>query len=159
MQNLKACTGSWFKSLLVLLSGVLILFFCLVFGGLVLWPDPQSLVSALTSEEILFSIQLSLFTAVTSTLLCATVALPVAYALSRAYISAKGFMGLVISLPLSPSPVAGIALLIFLASLRRCARAYRSRHCLYHHRDNRRPVLCQCPYLIRVCVLILFIPA
>jgi len=114
VQNLKACTGSWFKSLLVLLSGVLILFFCLVFGGLVFWPDPQSLVSALTSEEILFSIQLSLFTAVTSTLLCATVALPVAYALSRYTFPAKGFMGLVISLPLSLPPlVAGIALLIF----------------------------------------------
>ncbi|MDD3573444.1 MAG: ABC transporter permease [Methanospirillum sp.] len=114
MQSLQPHSGSWFQGFLIVLSGVLILLFCLVFGGLILWPDPQALIRALTSEEILFAIKLSLFTAIISTLLCAAVALPVAYALSRYTFPTSRFMGLIISLPLSLPPlVAGIALLIF----------------------------------------------
>lgn len=110
----RAYSGSWFKGFLILLSGALILFFCLVFAGLILWPDPHSLIQALTSEEILFAIWLSLITSLVSTGICAIVALPVAYALSRYRFFSSGLMGLIISLPLSLPPlVAGIALLIF----------------------------------------------
>lgn len=79
--------------------GSLILLFCLVFAGLILWPDPHALIRALTSEEILFAVQLSLLTSLVSTTLCAVIALPVAYALSRYRFPTSGFMGLVISLP------------------------------------------------------------
>jgi len=110
----KVYSGSWFQGFLILLSGSLILLFCLVFTSLVLWPDTHALIRVLTSEEILFSIQLSLITSLISTIFCAVIALPVAYALSRYHFPTSGFMGMVISLPLSLPPlVAGIALLIF----------------------------------------------
>ena len=113
-RHLRTYSSSWFQGCLILLSGSLILVFCLVFAGLILWPDPHVLLRALTSEEILFAIQLSLLTSLVSTLICAVIALPVAYALSRYHFPTSGFMGLVISLPLSLPPlVAGIALLIF----------------------------------------------
>ncbi|PWR76037.1 ABC transporter permease [Methanospirillum stamsii] len=105
---------SWFKGSLIFLSGALIFFFCLVFAGLILWPEPRALFEALASEEIRFAIELSLITSLISTMLCAAIALPVAYALSRYQFVSSRLMGLIISLPLSLPPlVAGIALLIF----------------------------------------------
>ena len=113
-RQIRAFSVSWFKGSLILLTSVLIFFFCLVFAGLILWPDPQALIQALTSEEILFAIELSLITSLISTVFCAIVALPVAYTLSRYQFAGSGLMGLIISLPLSLPPlVAGIALLIF----------------------------------------------
>lgn len=105
---------SWFKGSLILLSWVVIFFFFLVFTGLILWPEPDALLRALTSDEIQFAIRLSLITSCISTIICALIALPVAYSLSRYRFPASGLLGLIISLPLSLPPlVAGIALLIF----------------------------------------------
>ncbi len=105
---------SAFSSLLIALSIFLITFFFLVLAGLFIWPDPDALIRALTSEEIRYAIQLSFITSVLSTVLCAVVALPVAYVLTRYRFPLSRFFALMISLPLSLPPiVAGIALLIF----------------------------------------------
>jgi len=79
-----------------------------------LFTSPLALASALSSEEVKFAVFLSLITATVSTLIALVVAIPAAYALSRASFPGKGLVDAVINIPIALPPVAlGTALLIF----------------------------------------------
>ena len=87
-----------------------------VFGGLVVFPSPEALLRSLASPEIWFAIQLSVITALISTLLCILVSLPVAYSMARYRFFGKRWVNILLNLPLALPPlVAGVALLIFLS--------------------------------------------
>lgn len=76
-----------------------------------------SVAEAVRSEEIRFSIRLSLYTASVSTALCLFLAMPTAYTLTRAPSPFKKLAQIVIELPLSvPYLVLGLGLLIVFSS-------------------------------------------
>jgi molybdate transport system permease protein len=76
-----------------------------------------SIQAAILSEEVQFSIKLSLFTASVSTLLCILLALPTAYTLVRTAFPLKKWALIIIELPLSmPYLVLGLGLLIIFST-------------------------------------------
>lgn len=82
--------------------------------GLVFYSPLPALAASLGSPEIRFAIVLSLITSVVSTIICISLAIPVAYALARYEFFGKRIATLALTLPLTLPPlVAGIALLIF----------------------------------------------
>nr|WP_319538773.1 ABC transporter permease [uncultured Methanospirillum sp.] len=88
----------------------------LVLGGLFTFINPESIVQTLTSSEIRYAIQLSLITSIISTILCAVVAIPSGYILSRGGFPGQRPLIMLLMLPLSLPPlVAGVALLLFFA--------------------------------------------
>ncbi|HJD97788.1 ABC transporter permease [Mailhella massiliensis] len=83
----------------------------IIVGGLPFLPG------ALCSEEVLFSIRLSLVTSTVSTLLCFVVGIPCAYALARCRMPLRNVCRLVLELPLSlPYLVLGLCLLMMFSS-------------------------------------------
>ncbi|MBO4522147.1 MAG: molybdate ABC transporter permease subunit [Methanomicrobium sp.] len=85
-----------------------------IFTGMLLYPSLDDLISCLLSEELRFAITLSIVTALISTFLCAIVAIPSAYSMTRFDFFGKEAANILLNLPLSLPPlVAGIALLIF----------------------------------------------
>ncbi len=72
---------------------------------------------AFKSEEIRFSLKLSLYTASVSTLICILLAIPTAYALTRTAFPFKKIFQAIIEMPLSmPYLVLGLSLLIIFSS-------------------------------------------
>lgn len=91
------------------------------FGGLLLSLASSTTAarfwSLLWSEEILFAIRLSVFTATLATLAAVLVALPAAYALSHYDFPGKTLVDTLLDLPIVLSPIAlGAALMIFSAT-------------------------------------------
>lgn len=109
-------TPSFVQALCLALTAAAVILLLVVFGGLVIFPTPEALLAALTSDEIWFAVQLSLITAVLSTLCCVAAAVPVAYVMTRKSFAGKRWINILLNLPLSLPPlVAGVALLIFLS--------------------------------------------
>ncbi|MEW8956350.1 MAG: ABC transporter permease [Clostridium sp.] len=72
-----------------------------------------TILQCLASEEVIFSIKMSLNTSLISTLICLFMAMPTAYFLSSREFRGKRFVSLLIYMPMSlPHLVSGIALLI-----------------------------------------------
>ncbi len=68
---------------------------------------------SISSPEIKFSIKLSLFTSVISTLLCIIFAVPIAYGMQRFNVFGKKVINTIINIPLAlPPVVSGVALLL-----------------------------------------------
>lgn len=68
---------------------------------------------SITSPEIIFSIKLSLFTSIISTLLCVIFAIPIAYGMQRFNVFGKKIINTIINIPLAlPPVVSGVALLL-----------------------------------------------
>ncbi|MEM2003060.1 MAG: ABC transporter permease subunit [Nitrososphaerota archaeon] len=96
---------------------------CLIFASLFvviiifsscLFTNPKSLILAIFSEEVIFAISLSISTATISTIIAIVLAVPAAYALSRANFAGKGLIDALLDIPIALPPVAiGTALLIF----------------------------------------------
>ena len=83
----------------------------IIIGGLPFLP------AAFRSQEVLFSIKLSLATSTLSTLLCFLVGIPCAYALARCRMPLRNLCRLVLELPLSlPYLVLGLCLLMMFSS-------------------------------------------
>jgi molybdate transport system permease protein len=98
---------------LAFFSGIIVL---LVLGGLFTFISPESIMETVKNPEIPYAIRLSLVTSVISTSLCAVVAIPSGYILSRGNLTGKRPLVMLLMLPLSLPPlVAGVALLLFFA--------------------------------------------
>lgn len=92
----------------------LFIFFIALIASIFLYVSPKELFSSFFSEEISFSIKLSVVTATIATLACAIVSIPAAYALSRFNFLGKKVIDAVLYLPVGMPPVAlGAALLMF----------------------------------------------
>jgi len=88
----------------LLLTAILSLFFV---------PKFSEIIEALQSEEMIYSIKLSLFTAFLATFLVLVFAIPIAYALSRYDFFGKSILKTIINLPMAfPELVLGLALLL-----------------------------------------------
>lgn len=72
---------------------------------------------AFNSDEVLFAIRLSLYTASVSTTICIILAIPTAFALTKTNMPFKRFSQMLIELPLSlPNLVIGLSLLLIFSS-------------------------------------------
>ncbi len=108
--------GKFFQPMTIILAVFSAGVTFLVLGGLFTFINPDSIIQTISSPEIGYAIQLSLITAFISTGLCAIVAVPTGYALSRGLLKFKRPLAMILMLPLSfPPLVAGVALLLFFA--------------------------------------------
>jgi molybdate transport system permease protein len=90
------------------------IFLLIVVFSAYLFTNPWAIFSALTSNEIRYSIILTLFTATISTILALIVSIPAAYALAKATFRGKNVVDALLNIPIILPPVAlGTALLIF----------------------------------------------
>ena len=104
---------NWFKSIFLFLAFAITLMLVLAIGSLFLVPEFQDVLTNLVSEEMIFSLKLSLVTGFISTVLVIVFALPIGYALSRFEFFGKGFVKTVIDLPIAfPELVLGLCLLL-----------------------------------------------
>ncbi len=97
----------------ILITAALI---CLIMAsvGTVLVKGLPLVVAQMREPELIFSLKLSLFTSVVSTVLCLLVAIPVAYTLSRYRLPGQGIMASIIRIPLTIPPiVSGVCILLF----------------------------------------------
>lgn len=107
---------TFFQAVCIGISLISVLLLLAVFLGLILFSSPEALIASFLSEEIWYAIQLSVITAVISTLICLILAVPIAYSMVRFTFFGKQWVNVLLNLPLSLPPlVAGVALLIFLS--------------------------------------------
>jgi len=93
---------------------VMVVFILSVIAVIASKTGPSALLTNLTSDEILFSIRLSIITATVSSLLCMLVAIPAGYALARVNFPGQTLANTIVNLPLALPPlVAGVGLLLF----------------------------------------------
>jgi molybdate transport system permease protein len=93
---------------------VLAIFFLGIVISMLAYTEWDTFVSALVSEEILFAIRLSVTTATIAAIISILIAVPVAYAISRARFPGKDIVDSLLDLPIVISPVAlGAVLLVF----------------------------------------------
>jgi len=102
-----------FKAVLIFVSFLITLLLVLAIGALFMVPDVKDIWENLRSEEMLYSLKLSLWTGLLSTALVALFALPTGYTLSRFQFFGKGFVKTIIDLPVAfPELVLGLCLLL-----------------------------------------------
>lgn len=102
-----------FKATLVFVSFLVTILLVLAIGALFMVPDVKDVWESLRSEEMLYSLKLSLWTGLLSTALVALFALPIGYTLSRFQFFGKGFVKTIIDLPVAfPELVLGLCLLL-----------------------------------------------
>lgn len=112
----RRCSPTFFQAVCIGISLIAVIILLAVFLGLILFSSPEALITSFLSEEIWYAIQLSIITAVISTLICLIIAIPIAYSMTRFSFFGKQWVNVLLNLPLSLPPlVAGVALLIFLS--------------------------------------------
>ena len=103
-----------FQVVVVGTTALLALAMLTLVGGLVAELIRYSAVQAPDLQEVLFAVKLSLGTATASSLLATTIAIPVAYLLSRYRFPGKALLDTLLDLPIVLSPIAlGALLLVF----------------------------------------------
>ncbi|MEO1816563.1 MAG: ABC transporter permease [Acetobacterium sp.] len=106
----------FFEILTIMITIIVIIFTAALILAIVFKGVP-SLGEAFYSEEVRFSIRLSLYTASIATCICMLLAIPTAYALTRTVFPFKKICQMIIELPLSmPYLVLGLSLLIIFSS-------------------------------------------
>jgi molybdate transport system permease protein len=106
-----------FKAATISALAVLAVFFVGILASLLAYTRWGTFVQALLSKEILFAIRLSVMTATIAAVISIMVAVPVAYAISRAKFPGKDIVDSLLDLPIVISPVAlGAALLVFFST-------------------------------------------
>ncbi len=110
----KTCVrNSWFRNATIGISFFFTFLLFLAVGTLLLVLKPSELLSALMSEEMLYSMELSVLTASISTFSVMCCSIPTAYALSRFSFPGKSLVKTILGLPMAfPELVLGLALLL-----------------------------------------------
>ncbi len=104
---------NFFRISLIALSMTITVLLLMAIGAFFLVPDWSEVIKNFFKEEMLFSLKLSLWTGMVSTVLVLIFSVPVGYALSRYNFIGKGFTKSIIDLPVAfPELVLGLALLL-----------------------------------------------
>ena len=102
-----------FQVLFITISLFITFMLVLAIGSLFLVPEFGDILQNLWSEEMRFSLKLSMFTGIISTSLVMVFAVPIGYTLSRFRFPGKGFVKTIIDLPVAfPELVLGLCLLL-----------------------------------------------
>jgi molybdate transport system permease protein len=103
-----------FRAATISALAILALFFLAIIVSMLAYTHWDTFLAALFSSEILFAIRLSLTTATIAAAISLIIAVPAAYAISRASFPGKDIVDSLLDLPIVISPVAlGAALLVF----------------------------------------------
>ncbi len=106
-----------FRRLTILCALLVLAIYGLLIASLAYFIDLTTIISALASRRVLFSIQLSLITATLATGLALVIAIPAAYALSRHRFRGREAVDAILEFPLIVSPAAlGAIILIFFSN-------------------------------------------
>jgi molybdate transport system permease protein len=109
-----------FRAVFATALGILVLFVALFLGAAFVYAGPARLLEVLARPEAMHSIWLSIATSSAATLFAFVFAVPAAYALTRWRIPGRGFIDMLLDLPIVLPPlVAGFCLLLFYAVLDR----------------------------------------
>lgn len=109
----RVASDTFFLSGLIILGGTYVLIIVLMVLADIAYTDTASLLQALNSKEIRFSISLSLISCCISTALSLWVAVPIGYLMSRFQFRGKSLVDTVLDIPIVLPPlVIGISLLI-----------------------------------------------
>ncbi len=99
---------------LTLVTGLYLAFLLALLGATATYTTPGQLWAALDSQEIRYSIGLSLVSCTTSALLAVLLAVPVGYLLSRGHFAGNSLLATLLDIPIVlPPMVVGLCLLIF----------------------------------------------
>jgi molybdate transport system permease protein len=110
---LQKIKGLRFKHYTFVFVILVIIFILSTVGCIFARLDLDALKTNLTSREILFAINLSLWTSTLSTFACILIATPVAYSLARLNFRGKNLVNTIVDLPMALPPlVAGVGLLL-----------------------------------------------
>ena len=102
-----------FKSFCIFLSFLFTFLLFLAIASLFLVPNPSEILSALKTEEMIYSLKLSILTSSISTFLVMLLSIPIGYALSRHLFPGKSIIKSILDLPMAfPELVLGLALLL-----------------------------------------------
>ena len=102
-----------FKSFCIFLSFLFTFLLFLAIASLFLVPNPSEILSALKTEEMIYSLKLSILTSSISTFLVMLLSIPIGYALSRHSFPGKSIVKSILDLPMAfPELVLGLALLL-----------------------------------------------
>jgi len=103
---------SSFNLVLILLSGVVLLFIVAPLAGLFLHTSTNDIITTVSDREVTDSIWLTLFTAMLATFMFSITAIPLAYILSKKSFPFKKLVNGIVDLPIViPHSAAGIAIL------------------------------------------------
>ena len=110
--NQKRISGLFFRLMMLFASGCILLFIIAPLAGMFLNCSGTDLMTTAADREVQNSIWLTLFAAMTGTLLFSVLAIPFAWMLARKDFPFKGLVGGIVDLPVViPHSAAGIALL------------------------------------------------
>lgn len=106
-----------FRSLAVGLLAILTLFFLAMLTSMSWYVKPDTFLKMLLSDEVSFSVKLTIVTSTISTSLALGIAIPLAYVLSRVDFPGKSLIDALLDIPMIMPPIAlGAALLIFFST-------------------------------------------
>ncbi|AEH07308.1 ABC transporter permease [Methanothermococcus okinawensis] len=102
-----------FRGFCILLSFLFTFLLFLAIASLFLVPNPSDVLNSLKTEEMIYSLKLSILTSLISTFLAILLSVPIGYALSRYEFKGKDVVKSILDLPMAfPELVLGLALLL-----------------------------------------------
>jgi molybdate transport system permease protein len=108
---------NFFRLTLIFLSLVITVMLVTAIGAFFYVPQWEDVIKNLASEEMIFSLKLSLWTGAVSTIMVIIFSVPIGYALSRYNFFGKNIVKAIIDLPVAfPELVLGLALLLLFGS-------------------------------------------
>jgi molybdate transport system permease protein len=94
-----------------------VLFIIVIIGSVIVYITPQNLWKGVLSPATLFSIRLSLWTSVLTTILAILMSIPAGYILSRYNFRGKAIIDVILDLPITLPPlIIGMCLLVFFST-------------------------------------------
>lgn len=96
---------------------VYVIFIVVIIGSVVVYTSPKLLLKGIIAPQTLFSIKLSLWTSVLTTILAIVMSIPAGYILSRYQFKGKAIVDVILDLPITLPPlIIGMCLLVFFST-------------------------------------------
>ena len=106
-----------FKGFAMGILGIYVIFIVIIIGSVVIYTSPKLLLKGVIAPETLFSIKLSLWTSVLTTILAVLMSIPAGYILSRYNFKGKAIVDVILDLPITLPPlIIGMCLLVFFST-------------------------------------------
>jgi len=106
-----------FNAIAMCVLGLYVLFIVTVIGSVVFYASPKLILKGIIAPETLFSIKLSLWTSVLTTVLAILMSIPAGYVLSRYQFRGKAIVEVILDLPITLPPlIIGMCLLVFFST-------------------------------------------
>lgn len=106
-----------FNSIAVAALAMYVIFIVVIIGSVVLYTSPKLILKGIISPATLFSIKLSLWTSVLTTILAILMSIPAGYVLSRYNFRGKAIVDVILDLPITLPPlIIGMCLLVFFST-------------------------------------------